>query len=76
MYVKDTDLDVHIRIFKKIIKANGETVEAYIMNLFGFTLRDNILEWGKKIVQGHHNFTFKNLEQAIYKHFQTMKNDK
>ncbi len=31
-YVKDTDLDVHIRVFKKVISTNGETVEADIIN--------------------------------------------
>jgi hypothetical protein len=36
--MKDTDLDIHIRVFKKEIKANGEIVEANIINLFGFTL--------------------------------------
>jgi hypothetical protein len=36
-YVKDTNLNVHIKVFKKAIKANGETMEANIINLFGFT---------------------------------------
>jgi len=29
-------------VFKKVVKANGETVEVDIINLFGFTLRDSI----------------------------------
>jgi hypothetical protein len=29
-------------VFKKAVKANGETVEVDIINLFGFTLRDSI----------------------------------
>ncbi len=37
-YMKDTDFDAHIKFFKKTIKDNGETVEADIINLFGFTL--------------------------------------
>jgi len=37
-YVKDTNSDAHIRIFKKVIKANGETMEVDIINMFGFTL--------------------------------------
>ncbi len=37
-YVKDTDLDAHIKVFKKAIRANGETMEIDIINLFGFTL--------------------------------------
>jgi hypothetical protein len=31
---------------KKAVKANGETMEANIVNLFGFSLRDSIFEWG------------------------------
>jgi hypothetical protein len=48
-YVKDINLDAHIRVFKKVIKANGETMEANIINLFGFTLRNNI-SYGVKIL--------------------------
>jgi hypothetical protein len=61
-YVKDINLDAHIKIFKKIIKTNGEIVEANIINLFGFILQDNILEWGKNFVQDHPNCTFEKLE--------------
>jgi hypothetical protein len=43
-YVKDTNQDAHIRVFKNAIKANGEIVEANIINLFGFSLKDNISE--------------------------------
>jgi hypothetical protein len=46
-HVKDIDLNAHIRVFKKAIKANGEIVEAYIVNLFSFTLQDNISKWGE-----------------------------
>ncbi len=46
-----------------------------IINLFSFTSRNNILEWGEKFVQDHPNCTFEELEQTFYKHFQTMKND-
>ncbi len=45
-YVKDTDLDVRVKVFKKTIQINGEIVEADIINMFGFTLWNNILEWG------------------------------
>jgi hypothetical protein len=66
-YVKDIDLDVHIRVIKKAIEANVEMVEANIINLFGFTIRDNIFEWGKNYVQNHPNCTFEKLEQAFCK---------
>jgi hypothetical protein len=36
--VKDIDLDAHIKVFKKTIKTNGETMEADIINMFGFNL--------------------------------------
>jgi hypothetical protein len=36
--MKDTNPNVHIKIFKKAIKANGKTMEANIINLYGFTL--------------------------------------
>jgi hypothetical protein len=46
-----------------------------IINLFGFTLMDNISEWGENYVQDHPNYTFEELEQTFYKRFKTMKND-
>jgi hypothetical protein len=49
--MKDIDLDAHIRVFKKGIKANGKTVEVDINYCFGFTLQDNILKWGENFVQ-------------------------
>ncbi len=49
-YVKDIDLDAHIRVFKKVIKVNGETMEFDIIKLFGFTFRDNISKWGENYV--------------------------
>jgi len=49
-YVKDIDHDVHIKIFKNAIRANGKTMEVNIINLFGFILHDNISKWGKNFV--------------------------
>jgi hypothetical protein len=66
-YVKDIDPYAHIRVFKKANKANGEILEANIINLFGFTLRDNIFEWGEDHVQDHPNCTFEKLEQTFCK---------
>jgi hypothetical protein len=62
---KNTDLDAQIRIFKKAIKANGEIIEADIVNLFGFILKDNIFEWGENYIQTHPNCTLK----SYSKHF-------
>jgi len=48
-YVKDIDPNVFVKIFKKIIKVNGETMEVDIINLFGFTLRDTSLNGVKNV---------------------------
>ncbi len=74
-YVKNIDLDVHIKVFEKAIKTNGEMLEANIINLFGFTLRDTISEWGENYVQDHPNCTFEELQQAFCKRFKIVKNN-
>ncbi len=74
--MKDIDHDSHIKIFKKIIKIKGETMEIDIINLFGFILWNNISKWGKNFMQYHPNRTFKELEQTFCKHFRIVKNDK
>jgi hypothetical protein len=49
-YVKDIYSSPHIRVFKNAIKANGETMETNIINLFNDTVKDNIFEWGENYV--------------------------
>jgi hypothetical protein len=39
------DLDVHVQVSHKAIRANGEKNDTYIINLFCFTLR----EWGVRV---------------------------
>jgi hypothetical protein len=73
-YVKNIDPNAHIRILKKTIKINGEIIEDDIINLFSFTLRDNIFEWGENYVQDNPNYTFEELEQTFCKQFKTVKN--
>jgi hypothetical protein len=48
-YVKDIDLDAHIEMFKKAIKANGKIMEVDIINLIHFTFKDNIFAWEKTL---------------------------
>jgi hypothetical protein len=52
-YVKDIDPYAHIKLFKKAIRTNSEIVEVDIINLFGFTLRDNISKGGENFVEDH-----------------------
>jgi hypothetical protein len=42
-------------------------VEVDIINLFGFTLKDNIYEWGDNDVQDHPNRIFEKFKQAFWK---------
>ncbi len=49
-YANNIDPNAHIRVFKKTSKANGKTIEADIINLFGFTLQNNIVKWGENFV--------------------------
>ncbi len=39
-YVKDSNRDVHVRVLKANIGANGERDDAEIVNLFYYTFRD------------------------------------
>ncbi len=73
--MKGIDHDTHIKVFKQAIKANGEIMEMNIINLFGFTLQENISEWGENFIQDHLNCTFDELEQTFFKHFQIVRND-
>jgi hypothetical protein len=44
-YVKYFDPNVHVRIFKVVIRANSETYDAKIVNVFSFTLRNMMSDW-------------------------------
>jgi hypothetical protein len=74
-HVKNIDPNAHIRVFKKVIKTNGEIRELDIINMFGFTLKDSISKWGENYVQEHPNYTFEKLEQAFCKRFKIVNND-
>jgi hypothetical protein len=47
-------------------------IEVNIINLFGFTFRDIIFEWGENFIQDHPNCTFEKLEQIFCKQFKTV----
>jgi hypothetical protein len=53
-------------VFKKTIKTNGELINEYIINPFGFNLQDNISKWGGNFIQDHPNCTFVELEETFY----------
>ncbi len=43
-YKKNFDTNAHVQIFKVAIKANGETVNEKLINMFNFTLKDNAFD--------------------------------
>ncbi len=44
-YVKNSNPDVHVRVFKAAIKANGETKDVKFVNMFSFTLKNTMFNW-------------------------------
>jgi hypothetical protein len=44
-YVKDSDLNVHVKVFKDTIKANNELDDVKIVNMFIFTLKDFMYDY-------------------------------
>ncbi len=74
-YVKDFDPNVHVKVFKVAIKANGETKYAKIVNMFTFTLRDIVSNWCNNYMGDYPNCTFVELQLAFCKRFKTIQND-
>ncbi len=56
--LKKLDLDVHVWIFEVDIKANNETIDEKITNLFNFTLKDNASYLCNNYMQNHPNYKF------------------
>jgi hypothetical protein len=42
--LKIFDPNAHVRVFKVAIRSNSETDDAKIVNMFNFTLRDNVYD--------------------------------
>jgi hypothetical protein len=40
VYVKGSDLNVNVKVFEVVIKVDGETKYAKIVNMFSFTLKN------------------------------------
>ncbi len=56
--MKDSDPYAHVRVFKVVIKANGETYDVEIVNLFSFTLRDIVSNWCNNYMEDYPNCIF------------------
>jgi hypothetical protein len=57
-YVKDSNPNVHVIVFKAAIRANGETKDEKIVNLFSFTLKDIMFNWCNNYMGDYPNCTF------------------
>jgi len=57
-YVKDSDPGAHVRVFKVVIKANSETNNVEIINLFNFTLKDIVSNRCNNYMGDYPNCTF------------------
>jgi len=60
-YVKDSNPNVHVRVFKATVKANGETEDVEIVNLFSFTLRDIMFDWRNNYMGDYLDYIFAKL---------------
>jgi hypothetical protein len=43
-YKKNAGPDAQVTVFQTIVKANGKTLEEYIINVFNYTLREMTLD--------------------------------
>jgi hypothetical protein len=73
-YVKNTNPYIHVWVFKIIIRANGETENKNIVNMFIFTLCDTIIKWSYNFLTKHCN-NFAKLEHVYYKKFKFVNNN-
>jgi hypothetical protein len=73
--VKDSNLDVHARVFKVVIKANDETKYSKIVNVFSFTFKNIVFDWCNNYMGDYPNCTFAKLLLTFNKWFKILKND-
>jgi hypothetical protein len=43
-FKKNVDPNAHVRVFNSVVKINAETSEEYIINAFGYMLKDITLD--------------------------------
>jgi hypothetical protein len=64
----DVDLDVHVIVFKFVMKANAKTFEKYMFNSFSYMLRDMALDWCHNYMSKFLEYIFSKLTHAFCKH--------
>jgi hypothetical protein len=58
---KDVDPNAYVRVFNFVVKANVETSEEYIINVFSYTQKDTTSYWCHNYMLEFPNCTFSNL---------------
>jgi hypothetical protein len=74
-YKKDSDMDVHVKVFKVTIEINSEMINEEITNMFNFKLKDNASDWCNNYMRNHPHYKFVDLEHAFCKHYMIVHND-
>jgi hypothetical protein len=57
-YVKDSNPNAHVKVFKVAIRANGETKYAKNVNMFSFTFSDIVFDWCNNYMGDYLNCIF------------------
>jgi hypothetical protein len=71
-YVKDSNPNAHVRVFKVAIKENSEIVDVEIVNLFNFTLKDTMSNWCNNYMGDYPNCIFVVLQLAFCKRYKNV----
>jgi len=75
-YTKKSYPNVHVQVFKVVIKVNNEMLGEEITNLFNFTLRDNASNNScNNYMKDHPNYIFVNLQHVFCKCYQITYNN-
>ncbi len=65
--MKNFNLDVHVRVFKVAIKANGETEDVKMVNMFSFTFKYTMSNWCNNYTGNYLECIFAELQLVFYK---------
>jgi len=74
-FKKNADLNVDVRVFNFITKANAKTSKKYIINAFNYMLRDMALDWCHNYMLRFLDCTFSELTQTFRKRHHKTQND-
>ncbi len=74
-FKKDVDPNVHVKVFKFLVKSNAKTFKEYIINVLSYMLRDTTLDRCHNYMLKFPNYICSKLTHAFCKHHQETHND-